>query len=395
LDSRIPRSLQQNQSSNFTSSYLGVHTDASKVQLGGVISQENKPLAFYSRKLNQAQLNYTTIEQEFLFIVEILQGYCNILLGHNIIIFTDHKNLSFSNFTSSRVLCWRLMIAEFGPKIQYIKRTHNTVANALSRLLCLAAYSTEELFSAIDYDPSDDFPVSFSIISKYQLKDEQFQSSLKNNPDKYEAGVMHNSNIIFLANSDRMVIPKDLQERIIRFYHENLKHPGVTRTMQTIQQFMVWPKMQASFEKYVNQCTICQKYKRSTKKYGKLPTKIPVTTPWVEVHVDHIGPYTQSDNLSAPKYFALSIIDPATSWIELYPLPNLTAVTTCTVFDNDWLCRYPRAYKCICDQGSAFTSNEFQEFLPYYGIVPSPTTIQNPQANSIFEQVHQVIGNML
>jgi Integrase zinc binding domain len=101
------------------------------------------------------------------------------------------------------------------------------------------ANSTEELFAAIDYDPSDDFPVSFSIITKYQLKDEQFQSSLKHNPDKYEARVMHNSNIIFLANSDRMVIPKGLQERIIRFYHENLKHPGVSRTMQSIQQFMV------------------------------------------------------------------------------------------------------------------------------------------------------------
>ena len=34
-----------------------IHTDASKVQLGGVISQENKPLAFYSRKLSQAQFN--------------------------------------------------------------------------------------------------------------------------------------------------------------------------------------------------------------------------------------------------------------------------------------------------------------------------------------------------
>ena len=111
--------------------------------------------------------------------MEILREFRNILLGHNIVIFTDHKNLSFSNFTSSRVLCWRLMIEEFGPKIQYIKGSHNTVADALSRLPCSEACSTEDLFAAIQYDPSENFPVSFAIISKYQLKDKHLQASFK------------------------------------------------------------------------------------------------------------------------------------------------------------------------------------------------------------------------
>jgi RNase H-like domain found in reverse transcriptase len=44
-----------------------IHTDASKIQLGGVIYQESKPLAFYFCKLNQAQLNYTKIEQVLKF----------------------------------------------------------------------------------------------------------------------------------------------------------------------------------------------------------------------------------------------------------------------------------------------------------------------------------------
>ena len=53
-----------------------IHTDASHTQLGAVLSQDNKPLAFYSRKLNPAQTRYTTTERELLAIVETLNMLC-------------------------------------------------------------------------------------------------------------------------------------------------------------------------------------------------------------------------------------------------------------------------------------------------------------------------------
>jgi hypothetical protein len=40
-----------------------IYTDASDTQLCAVIEQEEKPIAFYSRKLNSAQKRYTTGEQ--------------------------------------------------------------------------------------------------------------------------------------------------------------------------------------------------------------------------------------------------------------------------------------------------------------------------------------------
>ena len=90
-----------------------IHTDASKVQLGAVISQDTKPIAFYSRKLTDTQTRYTTTERELLSIVETLKEFRNILLGQQIVVHMDHKNLTFATFNSDQVMRWRLFIEEY------------------------------------------------------------------------------------------------------------------------------------------------------------------------------------------------------------------------------------------------------------------------------------------
>ena len=91
-------------------------------------------MAFYSRKLNPAQTRYTTTERELLSIVETLKEFRNILLGQQIIVHTDHENLTYKNFNSDRVMRWRLFIEEYSPDLRYIKGEQNVVADALSRL---------------------------------------------------------------------------------------------------------------------------------------------------------------------------------------------------------------------------------------------------------------------
>ena len=71
-----------------------IHNDASKLQIGAVISQDGKPIAFYSRKTNSDQHNYTTTEKELLSIVETFKEFRNILLGHQIMVYNDKKNLT-------------------------------------------------------------------------------------------------------------------------------------------------------------------------------------------------------------------------------------------------------------------------------------------------------------
>ena len=48
-------------------------------------------VAFFSRKLNPAQRRYTTTERELLAIVETLKEFRTILLGHKILVYTNHK----------------------------------------------------------------------------------------------------------------------------------------------------------------------------------------------------------------------------------------------------------------------------------------------------------------
>ena len=56
--------------------------------------------------------------------------------------------------------------------------------------------------------------------------------------------------------------------------------------------------------------------------------------------------------------------------------------------------RYPRPRNVIFDNGNEF-KKDFLPLLRDFSIKPTPTTIKNPQANSILERVHQVLGNML
>jgi hypothetical protein len=58
-----------------------IYTDASSMQLGAMITQDNRPIAFFSRKLSEMQQKYSVAEIELLAIVEKLKEFKGILWG--------------------------------------------------------------------------------------------------------------------------------------------------------------------------------------------------------------------------------------------------------------------------------------------------------------------------
>ncbi len=115
------------------SKVFDVFTDVTSKQLGAVITQDDRPIAFFSQKLSNTQCKYSITEIELVAIVETLKEFKVMLWGKNIKVFTDHANLMIDalGLTSDRVYQWRLLLEEYGPKIVYIKGIHNTIADAV------------------------------------------------------------------------------------------------------------------------------------------------------------------------------------------------------------------------------------------------------------------------
>ncbi len=305
-----------------------IHTDASHYQLGGVISQDGKPLAFYSRKLNDAQTRYTTTERELLSIVETLKAYRNILLGYKIVVHTDHKNLVYKTFNTERVMRWRLIIEEFGPELRYIKGEHNIVADVLSRMRLKEEEFSVDAFAFDDEDFPESFPLSYKQIAYEQNRYAPLQAKLTEEGSKHRTEKIKHSSYhydIIVNGENKIVLPPKLQKAAVEWYHHFLCHPGETRMELTLRQHYDWRGLRTSVQRTCKACTFCKERKKRVSKLGKLPAKTAEATPWHTLCIDLIGPYKMGKKEKEISLHCLTMIDPATGWFEIERIPNKQA----------------------------------------------------------------------
>jgi hypothetical protein len=132
-----------------------------------------------------------------------------------------------------------------------------------------------------------------------------------------------------LCKKGKLMIPTSLMHRAVSWYHHYLQHPGQSRLEETMRSMMYWKGMRTTIRRYVKICQSCQVNKGHSQKYGHLPPKLVITTPWKAVCVDLIGSYTLKgkDGLSI-EFMCLTMINPATSWFEIVELQTVAQETT-------------------------------------------------------------------
>jgi hypothetical protein len=314
-------------------------------------------------------------------------------------------NLTYKSFNTDRVMRWRMILEEYAPELIYIKGTHNIVADALS---CLELEEPPEsnyselLAFTNDNMPEDAYPLSFDTIHKEQQKDQELLQKVSPPALITQPGfglLTHNAGgttYDLISHNSKIVIPRTLQKRVVSWYHNQLCHPGINRTEQTIRQQFTWPRLSKHVQEACSRCDTCQLTKKAKKKYGKLPAKEAEIEPWDVLCVDLIGPYNiERKGKKTLILHAVTMIDPATGWFEVKQIPNKRADTIANIVETTWLTRYPRPSKCITDRGTEFMAEFAAMIKDDYGITLRKITTRNPQANAILERMHQTIGNIL
>ena len=261
-------------------------TDASNVAMGAALEQKCddqwRPLAFFSKKLNNAQKKYSTIDRELTAIYYAVRKFYYYLEGRKFQIITDHKPLMYimaqDQDKAPALRCRQLSyIAQFNTEIIYRAGKENQVADALSRIESFRipsmfdwndgwnkyeedvirvranvnAFRLPTLFDAKHLAREQDADVELNFI----LRDREHPLKLRqlrfNDDDQTPFYCDIQEHTI------RPYIPESMREQIFDIFHNNA-HPSGKVTDRLIRQQYVWPDMSREIHRWCKECLECQ-----------------------------------------------------------------------------------------------------------------------------------------
>jgi hypothetical protein len=168
----------------------------------------------------------------------------------------------------------------------------------------------------------EDREASYPLTTREIAEAQKHDLTLNTMADKYGCITQLVENIKVFCKDGKLLIPTSLQQRAVAWYHHYLQHPGNMHLEETLCLLMYWKGLRTTVQSHIKKCHSCQVNKCRNHKYGKLPAKLAITTPWEALCVDLIGPYTlKGKDKAVIDFMCITMIDPATSWFEIAELP--------------------------------------------------------------------------
>lgn len=359
-------------------------TDASDVAVGAVLEQkvdgEMQTLTFFSKKLTNAQRNYSAYDRELLAIYEAIKYNRDRVEGRQLVIRTDHKPLILvfqrkSKKATSRQVKQLDFISQFCTKIIHLSGQENVVADTLSRVAaisCPVIVSTKEL-------------------AEEQQKDEELQDILtgKISIKLKLFTLIGSSRPLYCEVTEEAIkpyIPKNLRRKIFYTVH-GLAHLSGRATRQQIRQKFVWPCMNKDIAYWARTCLPCQRAK-VTKHTKLMPEKIVVPDKrFQQVHLDIIGPL----HISGDYRYCLTMIDRYTRWPEAAPLTEIMTQAVATTFYSTWVARFGAPMTITTDQEVQFKAGLFKRLTSLLGCSRTRTSPYHLSSNGMIERWHRTL----
>jgi len=376
-----------------------IHTDASGVAIGACLMQSDdegrlQPVAYFSRKLRDAETRYPAIDCEALAVVEGVRAFDCYVYGRRFYIYTDHRPLTyvFSRKTKSlRMTRWSHELSFYNYILKYKQGTQHRVPDQLSR-----AVAATELHNR---DPDD--------LRRHQLEDPLWKEVIeyleeRNLPrrrlpltlEEFELrdGVLYHVRHLPDRVLHQLVVPKTLRGSAMHLAHSSATagHPGVYRTYCKLRDYFYFPNMLAAVKEYVGTCRSCQKRKGMAYR-APLAAAPQASYPLERVSADLM----ELEVTSQGNRYVLAFIDQLTRYVQLIPLPSKDAETVADAFINQFVTVFGPPRLLQTDNGREFKNNLFKRVCELASVQTIFTTAFHPQANGMIERTNRVVKNAL
>ena len=394
--------------------------DASDWAIAGILSQldpttgEIHPVAFHTRSMIQAEMNYNIYDKELLAIVECLKvwrAYCE-GSRFQIQVYSDHNNLQYFTTTkqlSARQARWSEAISGYDFRINYRPGTLGAKPDALTRRSDVYPKKGVERDSARAGREQVLIPPE-KLNANLIMNEDLLVERIRKTPlDKYAQSILetihkgkgpeysHANGL--LRRNGRIYAPDNgtLRQDIITAYHDHplRGHPSEKRMRKLVNQIFYWPNSGRDIHRYVQSCHACMRSKaRRRKPYGNLKPLPIGQRPWSSISMDHI---VQLPEAGEEKYDAiLVVVDRLTKqaiYIPCHTTDDARAFTQ--LFINHVFSKHGLPSDIISDRGTLFVSEFWKELCKALGIESKLSTAYHPQTDGQTERVNQSLESYL